>query len=90
MIGTLGGVASGASDVNDHGQIVGYSKMRRAGSHAFIYENGQLRDLNDLCDTDGAVLSEANAINNDGDIVGQMKPKRPNNTPRGYLLRPAK
>ena len=88
VIGTLGGNDSRASSVNDHGQIVGWSDTKRNGPRAFIYENDQLRNLNDLTATGKAELRYAAGINNQGDIVGWMKIPRPVSEQRGFLLRP--
>src|ERR1700693_5850001 len=50
-LGTLGGYYAGATAINNRGQVVGYaatmSKDRtgRYISHAFLWENGRMRDL---------------------------------------------
>ena len=59
----LGGVSSGASSINSSGEIV--------GSPAFIYKDGEMKNLNDLISSNsGWTLHEANDINDDGWIVG--------------------
>jgi probable HAF family extracellular repeat protein len=45
---TLGGHESGANGVNDQGQIVGWSQTADDNEHACIWEDGAVRDLNDL------------------------------------------
>ncbi len=71
-LGTLGGASSYAYGINNGGDIVGYSWLSGAGDpHAFLYENGQMLDLNSLIDpSSGWVLTQAYAINNNGQIVG--------------------
>lgn len=71
-MGTLGSRAH-VLDLNDAGQAVGYSALTPWDVdeedeivHAFIYENGVMRDI----DTWGSVYSQAAAINNLGQVVG--------------------
>ena len=71
-LGTLGGDESVAVAVNDHGQVVGFSDTgefnERGGvvSHAFLWENGEMRDLGTL----GGSKSDARAVNDRGQVVG--------------------
>jgi len=64
---------SAAYDINSSNQIVGISKYKNSPNiyHAFIYENGQMKDLDKLigCDT-GWILNEARSINDSGMIAG--------------------
>jgi len=64
---------SEAFGINDSDQIVGTSQIQNSPStfHAFIYEDGGMKDLSQLigCDT-GWILQEARAINNLGIITG--------------------
>ncbi|MEM9102596.1 MAG: DUF3466 family protein [Pseudomonadota bacterium] len=81
---------SKALDINDVNQVVGYSNIgRRLGfniSHAFIYENEQMTDLNVMIDCKlGWELSEARSINNLGQIVGTGIF---NDEQRAFLLNP--
>jgi len=65
-LGTLGGKTSTASDINDHGYIVGRSDGPR-GTGAFIYDGKAMQDLGALA----ADSSEAYSINNRGEVVGR-------------------
>ena len=68
----LGGHASGTHDINDRGQIVGWSFTEGGASHACIWEDGGVRDLSDLLPAGlGFTLFRAIAINEDGVIVAQ-------------------
>jgi len=70
---------SEAYDINESNQVVGISQFQNSPNvfHAFLYENGDMRNLNDLigCDT-GWTLNEARSINdydsgfNSGVITG--------------------
>ncbi len=85
-LGTLGGKSSQATDINDSGQIVGASlngdilnnNVNNVDTyivHAFIWENGLMRDLNNLIidKPKNVELVLATAINNNGQIVGVAK-----------------
>lgn len=65
-LGTLGGDWSTAWDVNDHGQVIGYSSIGNSESRAFFWdeESGMV----ELPSLGGNSL--ARAINNEGQIVG--------------------
>jgi probable HAF family extracellular repeat protein len=77
VLGTLGGfgpnLSSWAGDINNLGQIVGGGYFGAAGtSHAFLYENGSMLDLNSLIDPGtGWVIEDATAINDLGQIAGK-------------------
>lgn|GEM_PF-2350000 len=79
-------------------QVVGTSLVSTfpATYHAFIYENGEMKDLNDLidCKIDGSenqsnepdwILAEARAINDSGVIVGNGLL---NGVQKAFMLRP--
>ncbi len=65
-IPSLGGLQTIPADINDAGQVVGWSVTTANARHAFLYQSGQTTDLGTL---DGGT-SQALAINNAGQIVG--------------------
>lgn len=66
-LGTLGGLRSQALDVNDRGQVVGWSVGGTGELHAFLWAYGAMRDLGTL----GGSYSAASLINLRGQVVGQ-------------------
>lgn len=74
-IGNLGGDArTWASSINNQGQVAGSSSTDDGARHAFLYSNGQMRDLGTL----GGRNSVAAAINNAGQITGSSLTGQPN------------
>ena len=71
-LGTLGGGSSDALGINNSQQIVGTSTLTDDSTqHAFLWEDGNLIDLNSLVDPGiGWELTSAFEINNNGDIIG--------------------
>jgi probable HAF family extracellular repeat protein len=68
-LGTLGGSSSGATCVNNSGQVVGSALTAAGTSHGFIYQSGLMTDLNDLI-TDGTwTITSASGINTNGQIA---------------------
>jgi probable HAF family extracellular repeat protein len=66
-LGTLGGPASIAADVNTGGDVAGASSFdARNFGHAFLRTGGVLRDLGTL----GGLASDALSLNDAGDVVG--------------------
>jgi probable HAF family extracellular repeat protein len=72
-LGTLGGPGSTALAINDSGVVVGASAISGSSNttHAFIYANGKMTDLNSLLPPSftGVTLFGATNINNLGQIV---------------------
>ena len=72
-LGTLGDDAvSEAFAINSHRQVVGISFGGTSGPRAFIWEGGDLIDLNDLVDIAPDVLLSAQDINDAGQITGRV------------------
>jgi probable HAF family extracellular repeat protein len=72
-LGTLAeGRASRGLGINNAGEVVGTAEVAPKGEpHAFIWRNGQMRDVNDfLGRNSGWELREARGINDGGQIVG--------------------
>jgi probable HAF family extracellular repeat protein len=72
-LGSLGGTQTNPLAINDRGQVVGSSRTATSGTstHAFLWENGEIVDLNDLIvPGSGWVLQQATCINASGQIVG--------------------
>jgi len=73
-IGLLGDDAfSEAFAINSRGQVVGISFGGSNGPRAFIWQNGVLKDLNDLVDIAPDVLQSAQDINDAGQITGRVR-----------------
>jgi probable HAF family extracellular repeat protein len=64
---------SRANDLNDAGQVVGYGNAGEFLTHAFLWQEGTMYDLNDLVDPiDGVLyLDDAVSITEDGRILAQ-------------------
>ncbi|WP_339382124.1 DUF3466 family protein [Aetokthonos hydrillicola] len=76
-LGSLGGSTGNALSINNLTQIVGFSNTQpnpttgQEVPHAFIWENGQMSDLNNLIvGGSGWELTQATGINDRGEIVG--------------------
>jgi probable HAF family extracellular repeat protein len=83
-----GDVHSEAYGINERRQVVGLSCDADGNCRAFIWENGVMRDLNDLKQPDfSAHLETAKDINDKGEITGRAIDA--NNVRTAYLAVPA-
>lgn len=64
-LGSLGGRETQGRDINDAGQVVGWSQTAAGQYHAFLWENGTMTDLAPVV----GEFSAAVAINNQGQIL---------------------
>jgi probable HAF family extracellular repeat protein len=67
-LGTLGGASSSAAAINNTGQVVGSASTSEHQTHAFLFNEGTMRDLGTLIGP--AAYSAASDINDKGQIVG--------------------
>lgn len=67
-LGTLGNVESDAYDINDNGQVVGYSITQWGSGRGFLWSNGAMTELGIVAGLNGSY--SALAINNKGQAVG--------------------
>ena len=102
-IGMLGGSypLASAQSINDVGQVVGTSSttpwsptLSAAKSHAFLYSNDVMQDLNSLIDPRSPLatyvtLTDATAINNNGVITANGLDSRTGSSKHAYVLTPA-
>ncbi len=86
-IGTLGGIGSGATSVNNRDQIVGYySGDAGRATGGFFYSNGLMQDISSFVDpAAGWSLLQGIAINDQGQIAGYG---RVDGTSHAFLLTP--
>jgi probable HAF family extracellular repeat protein len=78
--GPLATGGTGASDINDMGEVVGYY-LTAAGGHGFLYNGGVYTTLDDPSAISGATF--ARGITNNGQIVGEYSD---GHAAHGFLL----
>jgi probable HAF family extracellular repeat protein len=67
-LGSLGGTCTTASDMNDHGQVVGFSNLPGdLSEHGFLWDNGAFQDLGGSL---GGNFQGPFAMNEQGQAVG--------------------
>ena len=81
-LGTLGGNSAHPLDFNDYGKVVGSSLTASGQTHAFLWEDGAMRDLGTL----GQEGSIAERINNAGVIAGVVWPAERNDDCTRYTI----
>lgn len=71
-LGTLGGTVSNAGAINNHGQIVGYSRNAGGDFRTFVWENGVMYDLDTLLPANSGWVTQFYGIdiNDSGQIAG--------------------
>jgi len=74
-LGTLGGKFAVPRDINDAGQIIGFSTLENGEGHSFLFVDGGMVDLSilDVVVSAGWTQLSAVGINNNGQIVGVGK-----------------
>jgi probable HAF family extracellular repeat protein len=65
-LGTLGGDSAAALDINNNGQVVGYSYDSQNQRRGFLYQNGSMTDVGTLA----GASTVARSINDAGQIAG--------------------
>ena len=91
-LGTLGGIWSRASDINNRGDVVGTADVDAARTHAFLYTGQTMFDLNHCVELEpGWELEEVLDLRDSGEMLArasnrQVQPWQPRY--RSYLLTP--
>jgi probable HAF family extracellular repeat protein len=84
-MGTLGGLQSNATAINNLGQVTGSALIGgpQAISHAFLYSNGVMTDIGTLT---GSAYSVGYAINDSGEVAGAFSVGPENSFQPAYYL----
>lgn len=85
---TSPGNGTQAIAVNDLGVIVGSCVTSTGETHAVIWSNGNITDLNSLIPQTGITLTRATGINRSGQIVVEQQTDLDGPTTRAFLLTP--
>lgn len=83
-LGTLGGDYSKAVVINNSGLIAGISTTATGETHAFLYEDGKMRDLGSYKDFR---YFEVNGMNESGELVGSMSADVNDNDPHAFYYK---
>ncbi len=90
-IGSLNERGCDVRDVNNQGQVVGWSWSNgRFGQVAFLWQNGQMFDLNEITEGGGGKnwIQIASGINDAGHIAALLHVTKPTSQSHGALLVP--
>ncbi len=90
-LGKLGLPDSRATDINNQGQVVGWTDSEgRFGQVGFLWHHGQMFDLNSISVGAGGKnwIQIASGINDAGHIVGLLHKTKPISEDHGFLLVP--
>jgi probable HAF family extracellular repeat protein len=82
-LGALGGTSSFARDINNRGQVTGNASVPSGRLHAFLWENGVMRDLGFL--QNGVEFSRGFALNEHGVVTGESD----NDSSKAFVFDPA-
>lgn len=91
LVGSVTSPGNGtqAIAVSDLGVIVGSCVNSTGETHAVIWNNGKITDLNALIPQPGITLTRAKGINRSGQIVAEQQTNLDSPTTRAFLLTPA-
>jgi probable HAF family extracellular repeat protein len=92
-LGTLGGSASSAVDINERGEVVGWrytvrTRIAMPSRHAFLWSHGKMRDLGTLPlggRGDIPNASEATALSDRGQVIGTSWREQTGPTPHVFV-----